>query len=344
MNRQITDYIIVGQGLAGTVAAYCLIKAGKKVLVFDEKREFTASKVAAGMFNPINPKRMVKNWNAEIFIPEAIATYREIEQLLGVSLIHEMPVHNVFGSVKEVNDFSVQMEKPEFNRFVKEQAESYHSINAPLGAITVSPAGWLNIPALLSHFSAYLQQHNLLITERLQHELIQVENGHIHYKNFESRGILFCEGYRYNENPFFDKLPYEPTKGDVITIHCEGLPHDRIVKRGVYLVHLGDNVYKAGATYDRFKLSEEPDMLAKEQLINDLKSLLNVPFTVLKHESGIRPTMRGRKPFVLQHPRHKQVFIMNGLGSKGVMFAPYFANMMVKLIMDFEAMDTDYRS
>ncbi|MFN4972838.1 MAG: NAD(P)/FAD-dependent oxidoreductase [Bacteroidota bacterium] len=343
MNSKITEYIIVGQGLAGTVAAFSLLKAGKKVLVFDEKREFTASKVAAGMFNPINPKRMVKNWNAEVFIPEAIATYRSIEEFLGVSLLHEMPVHTVFGSAKEVNDFSAQMEKDEFSRFVDEHADTYPQISAPLGAITISPAGWLNIPALLTHFSNYLLQNGLLINERLEHEHIRFENGRIHYKNLQSRGILFCEGYRYKRNPFFDSLPCEPTKGDVLTIHCEQLPHDRIIKKGVYLVPLGNNMYKVGATYDRFKLDEEPDLQAKEQLIHDLKSLLNVPFTVLKHESGIRPTMRGRKPFVLQHLLHKQVFILNGLGSKGVMFAPHFANTLVKLILEFESAIADYR-
>jgi glycine/D-amino acid oxidase-like deaminating enzyme len=266
-----------------------------------------------------------------------------MEELLQTKLIHEMPVHNVFGSVKEMNDFSVQMEKPAFNQFIDENAADFLQLKAPYGAFTVKNAGWLNIPIMLERFAGYLKKSQHYLVEHVDYNEIILSEQSVQYKNYISAGIIFCEGYKYHLNPFFQGLVYEPTKGDVLTIRCKYLPKDLILKKGIYLVYLGNDMYKVGATYDRKNITERPDPEAKEQLITDLQNMLNVPFEVIKHESGIRPTMRGRKPFVLQHGKHMNLFMMNGLGSKGVMFAPYFANILVKTILDYEATLDDNR-
>ena len=45
------DYIIVGQGLAGTLLAYFLEQSGKSVVFVDNGYKTAATKVAAGIFN-----------------------------------------------------------------------------------------------------------------------------------------------------------------------------------------------------------------------------------------------------------------------------------------------------
>ncbi|HAR19582.1 MAG TPA: amino acid oxidase, partial [Cytophagales bacterium] len=42
------DFLVVGQGLAGTLVAHNLIQKGKKILVFDIFDEHSSSRVAAG--------------------------------------------------------------------------------------------------------------------------------------------------------------------------------------------------------------------------------------------------------------------------------------------------------
>ena len=55
--------LIVGAGLAGTLTAWELKKRGVDVTLCDNNSS-SASKVAAGLFNPVSFKRVVEVWNA----------------------------------------------------------------------------------------------------------------------------------------------------------------------------------------------------------------------------------------------------------------------------------------
>ena len=51
------DFLIVGHGLAGSVLAHMLLERGQRVVVLEDKSLHSASKVAAGLVNPlIGPK------------------------------------------------------------------------------------------------------------------------------------------------------------------------------------------------------------------------------------------------------------------------------------------------
>ena len=48
------DFIIVGQGLAGTLLAHDLLDSKKRILIIDKHLKASASKVAGGLMNPIS--------------------------------------------------------------------------------------------------------------------------------------------------------------------------------------------------------------------------------------------------------------------------------------------------
>ncbi len=62
------NYIIVGQGLAGSLLAHSLRKAGKSVLIVDSFKPNSSSRVAAGLINPVTGRRMVKTWQADTLL------------------------------------------------------------------------------------------------------------------------------------------------------------------------------------------------------------------------------------------------------------------------------------
>ena len=45
----------------------------------------------------------------------------------------------------------------------------------------------------------------------------------------------------------------------------------------------------------------------------------------MHHTAGIRPTVNDRRPLIGLHPEHRSLGVFNGLGTKGVMLAPFFA-------------------
>ncbi|HEX6890914.1 MAG TPA: FAD-dependent oxidoreductase, partial [Chryseolinea sp.] len=96
-------YIILGHGLAGASIAVQLLKHGKKILVIDKPSPTTASRVAAGLFNPITGRKMVKSWLADKLFPFLHQYYREVETLTACKFFYPMPVYRPFISIEEQN-------------------------------------------------------------------------------------------------------------------------------------------------------------------------------------------------------------------------------------------------
>ena len=87
--------LIVGAGLAGTLMAWELEKRGVEFEVWDSDAQ-SASKVAAGMYNPLSFKRLVEVWNATPHMEEMQKTYRELQEFLGVKVLHPTPIIRIF--------------------------------------------------------------------------------------------------------------------------------------------------------------------------------------------------------------------------------------------------------
>jgi glycine oxidase len=338
------DILIVGRGLAGTLLSYFCKLQGKSYLIIDKHLPGEASSIAAGMFTPVSGKRMAKSWMAETLIPFATQTYTAIERMLATKLLHQHRIYQVFSSVKEQNDFAARLDQVDFAAYLNPHPLPYSHAVEPFGAFEVNESGWINLPALLSRFEQLLMQEDSLKNEAFNYDALHIENNGWHYAQYTFSAVAFCEGHQYRHNPFFNFIPYTPTKGEVLTIRCKGLETERIIKKGVYLVSTGNDCYKAGATYDYAHtqhLNPTPQGLA--ELIEKIKNIINLPFEVIKHEAGIRPTAKDRRPIAGEHPTHKNLYILNGLGTKGVMVGPWVAHKLVKNIFDKEPLIPEIR-
>ena len=90
------DILIIGQGLAGTMLAWELERAGIAFEIADCGHEGAASAVAAGIINPITGRRLVKSWRYESWFPVARESYRALETALGTTLWHDMRIRRTF--------------------------------------------------------------------------------------------------------------------------------------------------------------------------------------------------------------------------------------------------------
>ena len=110
------------------------------------------------------------------------------------------------------------------------------------------------------------------------------------------------------------------------------LSEDYILNKKVFVLPTGNQRFKVGSTYEWENLSEMPTSEGKESIINRLNNLISVDYKVVNHVAGIRPTVSDRRPILGKHPDWDQLYVFNGLGTKGVMLGPYFACKMVNAL------------
>jgi len=89
------NYIIVGQGLAGTLLANELIRLGQSLVVFDDPNQIKSSDVAAGLINPAVFRRMTKSWMLDHAFPQMETTYLQLEDLLNQKLYFPNQIYRI---------------------------------------------------------------------------------------------------------------------------------------------------------------------------------------------------------------------------------------------------------
>jgi len=93
-------------------------------------------------------------------------------------------------------------------------------------------------------------------------------------------------------------------------------------------------MFRVGSTYEWGTTDPNPTQDKRLDLEEKLRNILQVPFTVVLHEAGVRPTVLDRRPLIGLHPRHQALGIFNGLGTKGVLMAPLQAKEFVSFLLD----------
>lgn len=322
------DFIVVGHGLAGATLAYTLRKQGNKVLVIDEPRQYTASKVAAGLVNPVAGKRFAKTWLADTFIPAANAYYDELEEHFSQSLFFHKPIYKIFSSIEEQNTWMAKSAGEGWQEYIEAtytQSISQPGIQDPFGGIMIKQGGYLQVPQMLELLSQELLQQNLMLPEYFNVELLQLTEQGVKYKDVVAKHLIFCEGHHVVHNPYFKWLPIQPTKGEVLEVRAQNFKAECIYNKAVYVVPIEEVAFKIGATYDWRNPNEEPTEAGQEELAERFRQITSQSFNIINHWAGIRPAVRDRRPLVGTHPEHTQLSVFNGMGSKGVLMAPYLA-------------------
>jgi glycine/D-amino acid oxidase-like deaminating enzyme len=306
------DYIIVGFGLAGAALALELRKRGQKVMIFDTPYPHQASRVAAGLFNPITGKVMSLTWNAKQIFPRLHDFYREAEELTGGKFFYPKPICIPFLTAEEQNNWMTKSGMEDFIQEVYTGSRYSEFVNDRFGGVVLKGSGFVDTVRYLDGV------RDLFVNER---SFIEKP-----FENDIDGTVIYCEGTRVLDNPLFNWVPVNPLKGETIEVELTSKP-PHIFNRGVYMVPLDGSRYRVGATYSHDR-TEGPTEAGKTELTRKLDALLTIPYTVTNHNWGTRPTTPDRKPILGRHPDHKNIWIFNGLGTKGVSLAPWASGML----------------
>jgi glycine/D-amino acid oxidase-like deaminating enzyme len=345
MNKQV-DHIIVGQGLAGTILALTLLEKGRSVMLIDDGKPVTASKIAAGLYNPVVFKRLVKSWMADELLPYMDSFYPRMEKQLNTRFYFSKRILKPFAEEQEKVLWLKKTDEP-IGKYLNKNIynEDLNGIvHNPLGISEVLHAGNLDTFKFLTAARNYFREKDLIVEDKFDHDLLEINENTVMYKGIISGRIIFCEGYKTTVNPFFSWLPFKLTKGEILTVRLAAgntIPEDIVLNKAVFILPLGNNTYKVGATYEWNDLSEDTSEKGRAELIEKLEKVLKVPFDVIDQQAGIRPTVLDRRPLIGIHPDLRILGVFNGMGTKGVMLAPFFANQFAEFLENAAPIDKE---
>lgn len=339
-----TDFIIVGRGLAATVLVHRFHQCGISFKVVGNQNLSHSSRIAAGIWNPIVFKRYTKSWMASELIDELIVFYAQCGVLLQKQLVNHRPILKPFTEQHE-KDLWLKKSKNELQEFLSpdiyyEIPTALHNCIIPNGYGVVTKGGNLNMELFLDTTSEYFSQH--IISETFDYSALQINQTTVTYKHLQASSIVFCEGYLVKHNPYFSWIPLKPVKGEILDIKCESLKFKNAVfNKDGFLMDTEDGTYKLGATYNWNEHDEHPTSSGKHVLELKLKQMASGEYTIVGHKAGVRPASTDRRPIIGPHPVHKNAFVFNGLGTKGVMLAPFFSKNFVNFYLNRQALNPE---
>jgi len=329
------EYLIIGQGLAGTMLAFEMIRNNMDFRIVTSAQKSKASLVAAGMVNPLVFKRMTKSWMVEDLLPVMRKSYSLLEKVLDTKFYFEKDILKpLSGQEREL--WMERKEDPEFAPYIvsiQDRTDIQSLVNAPAyGRITNS--GYFNLGAFLACAEEYFRNKNLLIDSTYNRQSTGINKDVFHIDNTEASKVIYCEGFHLAQNRLFDFVQLKPVKGEVLLINAPDLSEDFILNKKVFILPLGKHLFKIGSTYDWQDLTENISEEGKQSILQRFESLVKVPYTILDHVAGVRPTVMDRRPVLGAHPHNENIYVFNGLGTKGVMLAPYFAKELISVLLN----------
>ena len=339
------DCIIVGQGIAGSNLALRLIECGQKIAVFDDNWNGAACRVAAGALNPITGKRLAKSWRCDAALPFAKKFYAALQKKFGENFYRERKILQLCKSPEEAELWHSRKEDPAYRGFLGEYnpPSAFKNLNDNFGSFFINFAAWVEAPHAMDLLRKHFLNLGILRLEKFDYASLETGADFVKYKNLRAKKIVFCEGWRAIDNPYFNWLPYRPARGEILGVKINGDVSEHIIHREKWLMKYGENICRCGSTWDRANFRQNaPTAAAREELKKALPQILgHNNFEIVNQESGVRPCTATTRPHLGAHPKFKNLYSFNGFGSKGYALTPYFAGRFAQYLLGEAELDKE---
>ncbi len=336
------DIAIVGQGIAGTLMAHFLESYGKRVLVIDNGFQGSSSMVAAGIVNPVTGRNFVRSWRIHEFLPFAKDVYDTINAKLNIDCYTIANIIRALDTIEDENNWLARTQDDLVGQFMCTQAdisEFEGKINKPLALGELHQTFRVHFAEILKAYKQYLQNKSSYLEDRFDYSKLVILDQGFTYEDYTFTELVFCEGYQTIHNPFFPKIGMAPSKGEVLIVKIPNANFRKMYKDKVFFVHQYDDIYWVGSGYDWDISSEAPTEKAFKTLSDEVARVLKVPYEIMEHKAAIRPTMHGRRPVFKVHQEISNMYLFNGLGTKGGSIGPFAAAQFARYIVHKDLQD-----
>lgn len=327
------DVLIIGQGIAGTAISFELHQRGWDVDVADHVQPVTASKVASGLYNPLVLKRRRVVWKAQEMIEALPTFYQRMEKVTRQTFLNHGNIWEVLPDPGTENDWIALSDNPAFTPYIGEILTTPNERIKAHKVGCVNQTGRVHTESMIEAWSTYLLERKQFIQKRVNPaDLISTPSGWL-WENREYQHIIWCGGFAA-EHPHFGSLPFSPTRGEVMIVHAPLLKLNVILHGNMFIMPLGNDLYKVGATYEWRNLDAGRTPEGLEKLKEAWNKLVDCPFEVVDHQWGIRPNVKDRKALLGSSKHFERSHIFNGMGSRGILMAPWLSKIMADYLIE----------
>ncbi len=327
------DFLIIGQGLAGSILAFELIRRGQSTMVIDNNHVGSASQVAAGIINPITGHRLNLTDNFIDYLAAATKFYNELEETLGVNVISHIGQLRLIKNPGQANYLAKRLQQSDYAQFIEASSATTPFQNPLSGVAKIKQTSIVDTKLLLREVKAWLSNQHAYLNTEVDYTKLTFTDKSISYGQITADNIVFCEGYQAINNPWLMNLPFKLAKGEILTLEKV---HDDwpMLSWGNWLAPQKTNTSKLGSNYTWHDTELTTVTGVKEKLLDSLERHTGLKATVLNHEVGIRPTTTDRHAFVGPIKKLERAYCFNGFGSKGCLTIPSHAHTLCNHLID----------
>lgn len=336
------NILIIGQGIAGTTLAWELQRRGVDFMVVDRPLAETASRVAAGLVNPLTGRAFRTGWRQDECLNAAFTFYPETESALQGSWWQKTPIFRELETEEQQDIWK--------NRQTDEASASY------AGPFFPWPTGWeghgkaaytrgaavLHVEAFVNAARKQWLSDGHFIEGEIQSDDLIAEGDSFRWHDTLYTHVVWCTGWEVGLHPAMTPLKGRPSKGTILDLTLHDLTWQAgVLHFGHWLVHR-DNFWRFGATYawtwEQPGAAEAP---AIQELMLSIVQRYRGSMDCLRARAAVRPIIRRSQPVAGAIPKLPGQYVFSGLGSKGVTTAPWTATTLATHLIDGTPMPDD---
>lgn len=311
--------LIVGQGLAGTALGLELEARGIDFLVVSEGHATAASRVAAGLVNPVTGQRWTRSAHVDELLPVARAAYARWEQVLGATLWHPLRFKRLWRDASERATVETKLARGDLAPYATRAS-------ADEAGVAIAGAAWVDLPALLTAAAARWQAAGRLRPERLSRDELTWTSTEAVWRGEKFTAVVCCTGAgALAREAFRARVALRAAKGEILVVRGAALAPDDGLSRGTWVLGGLAGTARVGATFAPDREDLEPSETARVKLLADAEAITGCALEVTGHAAGVRVAAPDRLPVVGWHPQRSWLGIFGGLSSKGTLWAPTLA-------------------
>src|SRR5690606_11502303 len=161
---------------------------------------------------------------------------------LGIKLLSRKNIYSVFSSIEDENNWSAKQGDERYKSYLEtSKVDTIENVQMPYGLGKVKTFGNLYTNLFLDASKAFFVQNKIDFFDRtFDYKSV--------YQNID-QSFIFCEGCDVLNNPLFNYLPFKPTHGETLIVETDELKFDEVLSKNMFVLPLGNNRYKIGATY-----------------------------------------------------------------------------------------------